>query len=233
MNIKYGKNYFEETSENLLLKNQRPLFSRWVKIIKRYKPSGKLLDVGCGLGFFLESAEKYYDAHGIDISEYSIREARKRTKRSKLSIGNATNLNYENEFFDVITAFDLLEHISSPIKALKDFHRVLKPNGIIIVRVPNVSSIGEKIKKDGWFGYTDKTHISLLSNNDWLNLTKKTDFEILDIFYDGLWDTPYFKFIPKILQDVFIKVPTLILFLLGVRFPKPYGENLCIIMRRK
>jgi SAM-dependent methyltransferase len=82
MNQEYDKNYFEKTAEDagLILKERRPLWRRWVKIIQKYKASGKLLDVGCGPGFFLAYAERYYDAHGIDISEYAIKEAKYRTK---------------------------------------------------------------------------------------------------------------------------------------------------------
>lgn len=236
MNMKeeYDKNYFEKTAEDtgIILKERRPLWRRWVKIIQKYKASGKLLDVGCGEGFFLAYAGRYYDAHGIDISEYAIREAKYRANQVTISLGDATNLDYKNESFDIVTCFDLLEHLPDPQLAIQEFYRVLKNNGIVIIRVPNTDSIGARLKKEEWFGHRDKTHISLLSNEEWIDLLKTNGFEILEVFYDGLWDTPYFKGIPKVLQDLFIKFPSLILFWLGVKFSKRWGENLCIIIRR-
>ena len=233
MNMKreYDERYFKETVEDkrVILKERRPLWRRWVKIIREYKASGKLLDVGCGLGFFLAYAEKYYDAHGIDISEYAIRKAKQRTQTAKLSVGDVMNLDYGNDYFDIITCFDVLEHLPNPRLALQEFYRVLKKGGILIIRVPNTESIGAKWKKEEWFGHRDKTHVSLLSNEEWINLLKDTNFKILEIFYDGLWDTPYFNHIPMFLQDIFIKFPSLVLFLLGVKYSKKYGENLCII----
>lgn len=231
----YGKSYFEKTSEDarLILKERRPLWRRWVKIIRKYRASGKILDVACGLGFFLAYAERYYDAYGIDISEYAIKKAKQRTTQAKISVGDATNLDYESDYFDIVTCFDLLEHLPKPALALKEFHRVLKKGGILVIRIPNISSIGAKLKKEKWFGYRDKTHVSLLSNNEWMKLLKDNGFEIMEVFYDGLWDTPYFNSIPAFLQDVFIKLPSLILFLLGVKYSKKYGENLCIIAKAK
>jgi SAM-dependent methyltransferase len=235
MKKEYNKNYFEKTAEDvgLILKKRRPLWRRWVKIIREYKTLGKLLDVGCGQGFFLAYAERYYDVYGVDISEYAIREAKQRTYKAKLSIGEATNLDYKNGYFDVVACFDLLEHLPDPVLALREFYRVLKNDGILVLRVPNTSSIGARLKKEEWFGQRDKTHTSLLSNEEWLGLLKERGFEIVEVFYDGLWDTPYFKGIPKVLQNFFIKFPSLALFWLGVKFSKEYGENLCIIAKKR
>lgn len=231
MKQKYDKKYFEKTAEDvgLLLKERRPLWRRWMKIIHKYKASGKLLDIGCGPGFFLEHAERYYDAHGMDVSEYAIREAKQRTQTAKLSVGDATNLHYENDYFDIVTCFDLLEHLPNPELALQEFYRVLKNEGIRIIRVPNTSSLGARRKKEEWLGHRDKTHASLLSNEEGIDLLTENGFEIWEVFYDGLWDTPYFKGIPKLLQDIIIKFPLLTLFWLGIKFSKKYGENLCMI----
>jgi len=79
----------------------------------------------------------------------------------------------------------------------------------------------------------DKTHISLLSNEEWLAMIRKNNFDVLDIFYDGLWDTPYLKYIPRIFQDFSIKFFSLGLFLLGMKFSRKYGENICIIASRR
>jgi len=235
MKQKYDKRYFEKTAEDvgLILKERRPLWRRWVKIIHKYKASGKLLDIGCGPGFFLAYAERYYDAHGIDISEYVIREAKQRTHTAKLSVGDVTDLDYKNDYFDIVTCFDLLEHLPNPALALQEFYRILKENGILIIRVPNTCSIGARWKKEEWFGHRDKTHASLLSDEEWMDLLKDNCFEIMEVFYDGLWNTPYFNHVPNFLQEIFIKFPSVILFLLGVKYSKKYGENLCIIGKKE
>ena len=227
----YTDKYFKETAENvgLILKSRRPLWRRWVKVIRKYKASGKLLDVGCGPGFFLAYAGNYYDIYGVDISEYAIREAKKRVPAAKLQIGSATHLYYKRDYFDVVTCFDLLEHLPDPELAVEEFNRVLSDKGVLIIRVPNINSLGAKRRKAAWFGYRDRTHVSLWSNEEWIGLLKKSGFDIIEVFFDGLWDTPYFKLLPKLLQDVFIKLPSLVLFLCGMKFSQKNGENLCII----
>lgn len=234
MKQEYDEQYFEKTAEDvgLILKERRPLWRRWVKIIRKYKPSGKILDVGCGQGFFLGYAKKYFDTSGLDVSVYCIKESKCRTHLDNLLVCDATSLSYKSGSFDIVTCFDLLEHLPNPELALKEIYRVLKNEGILIIRVPNISSIGATLKKEEWFGCRDKSHLSLLSNEEWLGLLEGCGFKILEVFYDGLWDTPYFKKVPKILQDIFIKFSSLILFWLGLRFPKKYGDNLCVIVKR-
>ena len=227
----YDEGYFKETRDNvgLLLKTMRPMWWRWVRIIRRYKPSGHLLDVGCGEGYFLQYAEKYYDTYGSDVSEYCIREAKQRTDRTRLSVGSVMHIDYEDESFDMITCFDVLEHLDDPDAAVRECQRVLKRRGMFVARVPNTSSIGCKWKKEEWFGYKDKTHVSLLSNEEWFEVFRKNNFEMVGVFYDGLWDTLYLKYVPKFIQDCFIKIPSLGFFLVGMKFPRKWGENLCII----
>lgn len=233
MKERYNKQYYDQTAKGvgLLLKNRRPLWSTWVKIIQVYKPNGNLLDIGCGVGWFLAYVERYYDTYGLDISEYAINEAKHRTN-AKLTVGGVSCIDCKDNYFDIVTCFDLLEHIRISWLAIEEFHRVLKPNGLLVVRVPNTESVGLKLKGDDWFGLRDKTHISLFDNETWIGLFSGNGFTIESVFYDGLWDTPYFMMIPKILQDVTIKYPSLILFMLGLKFSQRFGENLCIIAKK-
>lgn len=231
----YNGDYFKKTRNNvgLLLKSIRPVWWRWIRIIRKYKHDGSLLDIGCGEGYFLQYADRYYNTYGTDVSDYCISEASRKTKKTKFSIGSIMHIDAGNESFDVITCFDVLEHLKDPETAIKECRRVLKSEGVFVVRVPNINSLGCKWKKDKWFAYNDKTHISLLSNDEWFEMIHRNDFEVLNTFYDGLWDTPYMKYVPRIFQDIFIKFFTLGLFLLGMKFSMRYGENLCMITKKR
>jgi 2-polyprenyl-3-methyl-5-hydroxy-6-metoxy-1,4-benzoquinol methylase len=235
MASEYDEKYFIKTRNitGVLLNEKRPLWKRWVKVIQKLIPSGRLLDIGCGEGYFLEFAERYYETYGMDISEYCIKEAMKRTKKSRLSQGDIFKLNYSDEYFDVVTCFDILEHVENYDSAVDECKRILKEEGIFVVRVPNTSSFGLKWKKQNWFAYKDKTHVSLLHKKVWLELLEKHGFEIKEIIYDGLWDTPYLSHVPNFLQTLLIKIPSILLFYVGGNLPEGFGENVCIIAQRQ
>jgi hypothetical protein len=67
---------------------------------------------------------------------------------------------------------------------------------------------------------------------EWLRMLMKAGFRIIDVFYSGFWNTPYVNYVPSILQHLLIRVPSVILFYLGFRFPD-VGEGLCIVAEKK
>jgi SAM-dependent methyltransferase len=220
---KFDRKYYERYF------NIKSLYLFETRYLRKEKKTGKLLDIGCGVGNFLIHAEKYYEAYGVDISPFAVGYAKRKLKRAALVVASANNLPFYDNTFDVVTCFDVLEHIKDPKEALKEIYRVLKLRSLLLIRVPNIDSIGREIKKRNWYGFRDKTHISLLCNERWIKLVEEAGFTIVEVFNDGLWDTPYINKIPKIFQDVLIKIPSILLFQCGVRFPKRLGENLYII----
>jgi len=202
---KFEKRYFESECgySSSILKGRKPLQHRfWIRYLKRHKKGGRLLDVGCGKGFFLEYAEKAYETYGIDVSKYGIEQAQSKLHRAKLYVGNAEHLDFDADYFDIVTCFDVLEHLDKPELAIKECYRVLAQNGLFIVCVPNLQSIGHQWKKQQWFGYRDPTHLSLLPEEEWEQLLQRNNFRIVDRFYDGLWDSPYFGKVPAFIQHL-------------------------------
>ena len=108
-----------------------------LRIIKKLKPKGKLLDIGTNMGFFLRKAKDLgYDVQGVEPSP----------SLSKIA-SEQFNLNIKNSFFeassfsqkefDIITMIDVFEHITNPIELLKHAFIVLKDDGILCIKVPN------------------------------------------------------------------------------------------------
>jgi len=196
---RFDKQYFESFSSagRALLKGWRPLQDRfWLIYLKRHRKKGRLLDIGCGMGFFLEYAEKFYETYGMDVSEYAIKEARGRLHSTKLFLGNVNQLGLKSNCFDTVTCFDVLEHLEKPELAIKECYRVLQKGGFYIFSVPNTDSYGLKWKKEKWRGYRDPTHATFLSSKEWSQLPEKNGFTVIDRFYNGLTDSPYFKGVP-------------------------------------
>lgn len=99
--------------------------------------SRHVLEIGCSSGVLIRCLEKdgYASVVGIDISPEAIRECHRRGT-SNAQIMDAQKLDFADDQFDVITASDVLEHLGDDTGALRDWHRVLKPGGIVIIFVP-------------------------------------------------------------------------------------------------
>jgi len=142
-----------------------------VKEILKYKNSGKLLDIGCALGFFLRFAENYFETYGIDISSLAIKKAKTITPNSKLFVQDAQlKYPFKDNFFDIVTSYDVIEHLSNPYGSLKESFRVLKTSGYLFLQTPTDKS--QKI-------IIDNTHISLFSKSRLVYILKKIGFNIV------------------------------------------------------
>jgi SAM-dependent methyltransferase len=113
------------------------------QLLKRFqsslgpKPSAlSLLDLGCGTGGNFPVLKKFGQVISCDIEPEALRFARRQFPKGKWLKADAVKLPFRNESFDVVTAFDLLEHLQKERAALKEWMRVLKPGGLLVLTVP-------------------------------------------------------------------------------------------------
>ena len=109
-----------------------------VKALKKEKATaGKLLDVGCGPGWFLKDLIKTFqniDFTGCDLSERMVFHAKNNlSPKVNVVVGDAQNLPFADDSFDIVTSTLAFHHFPQPDKAISEFHRVLKPNGLMVV----------------------------------------------------------------------------------------------------
>ena len=104
---------------------------------KENATAGKLLDVGCGPGWFLKDLIKSFqnmDFTGCDLSDRMVFHARNNLpSKVEVVVGDAQNLLFPNNSFDIVTSTLAFHHFPQPDKAISEFHRVLKPKGLMIV----------------------------------------------------------------------------------------------------
>lgn len=106
-------------------------------LVSTYGPKGtkKILDAGCGTGGLAARLKRKNEVIGIDISPEAIKLAKKRRVRAVLA--SITKIPFRAREFDVVTSVDVIYHrLVNDQQALREFHRVLKPNGVLILRVP-------------------------------------------------------------------------------------------------
>ena len=125
-------------------KTKTPWILEKLENLNLLNPTTKILDVGCGAGFLSnELALSGLRVTGVDLSVESLVVAREydKTKNVLYLTADAYHLPFNNESFDVITAMDFLEHVENPEMVIKEFSRVLKPNGIFIFHTFNRNPI--------------------------------------------------------------------------------------------
>lgn len=128
-------------------------FGNWIrkiqiKVIKstKIKKGSKVLDAGCGTGNLLFLLEKNdVELYGIDVSKEMLKIAKYKLKNTKLELSPAENLNFKNNFFDYVFSIDAFHHYFDKEKAMKNFHRVLKRNGKLIIVDVNFGSHLNKV----------------------------------------------------------------------------------------
>ena len=131
------KDYVTRIGKSKKLQN----FQHVLKKIKETKATGKFMDIGCATGVFLDMAQKEgYDVTGVDVSDFACAYARENFGVKTLN-GKLEDLHLQDKSFDIITMWDVIEHVPDPHLFLQEVHRVLKDDGIIFVLTVNDSSL--------------------------------------------------------------------------------------------
>jgi 2-polyprenyl-3-methyl-5-hydroxy-6-metoxy-1,4-benzoquinol methylase len=128
--------------------------------INQLVPSrGRLLDIGSGLGSFLKVAqEDGWDAVGIEPQKSAALHCRSQLGAT-VHFGTIENCNFEKESFDVVTLWDVWEHVHDPLIFLDNCVSLLSPGGVLALSVPNTSGLPARIFKGQW-RYVMKTHLN-------------------------------------------------------------------------
>lgn len=120
---------------------------------------GKLLDIGCGVGDFIHTAEtKGWECTGVEPSEDAQNIARQRIKACIIQSQDLEKL--EDESFDIITMWHVLEHVDNLKWQVEQLHRLVKPNGRIVIAVPNYKSYDGQFYKEKWAAYDVPRHLN-------------------------------------------------------------------------
>jgi len=124
-----------------------------------HKQSGALLDLGCSSGAFLQTLRgKNWDLYGIEMSAESAKRAEEKSG-AKVFVGNILDAQFPAEFFDVITCFDVFEHLYEPRRVMQRVSEWLKPGGIFYVLVPNIKSAECHVFGSYWHGLELPRHL--------------------------------------------------------------------------
>jgi SAM-dependent methyltransferase len=114
-------------------------------------PPGRLLDVGAGDGNFLGHMTRAgWQAEGTELSADSARLAARRAGPSRIHVGALEDLELEEAAYDLVTLWDVLEHLYRPLEALRKARTLLRPGGVLLVSVPNFHALESQLMGRRW-----------------------------------------------------------------------------------
>lgn len=125
-------------------------FQKELQRIEELKERGKLLDIGCGLGHFLRLARQDgWKVWGVEIAHPAVEYARNNFSLD-IYAGTVENCNLKDTSIDVVTMWDVIEHIENPLETLAATQKKLKKGGLLVIKTPDEKSL---FKKGGRFLY--------------------------------------------------------------------------------
>lgn len=161
---------------------------RYDELLDKFEPFRKtnnIIDVGCGDGFFLEMARKRkWNVFGTEFTEEAIGVCQNKGIKMTMSPLEATL--YEAGFFDIITSFEVYEHINTPVSELAAYSYILRKGGIIYVTTPNFNSISRNILKSKWNIIEYPEHLSYYTCNTLTSLFEKNKYKRIGISTTGI-----------------------------------------------
>jgi len=127
----------------------RARLEEWARALAPYRASGRLLEVGCGAGHFLEVVRTHgFEPWGTEISKSALEILGKRGFR--VLNGELTNHDLPPSHFDAIVLFEVIEHLDDPSKYLAEFRRLLRDGGVLMLTTPNFGSLSRRLLNERW-----------------------------------------------------------------------------------
>ena len=150
---------------------------------------GKLLDVGCGIGWVVAEAEKRgFEGTGIDSSKV-FTDLGKKALRVKL-FSKSLEKFQTKEKFDVIILNHVLEHIKDPVKFLQTVKMLLKPGGELLIACPNIRSLIFFLFKERWYGLQPAQHLSQFTPQTISMVVEKSGLVVRNVSTGSLYYNP-------------------------------------------
>ena len=214
---------------------KRATFRYNVATLESFADHGRILDIGCGHGFFLQELDSNrWRKVGLDLAESAIREAGK--KGVEVHSTTLEEAHFPQNHFDVVTAFHLLEHVAKPKELLTETFRILKPGGFLYLELPDVGSVPARMFKRNWW-YIMRFHTHYFSRTTLGRMLRSAGFRPLywerpkkswsiqylakkSSAYGFLWQIFFLPFTLPIFSKIFFTGRPLDL--MGVISQKPY-----------
>jgi SAM-dependent methyltransferase len=180
------ESYYKDDSQTKLMSrvNQIGIDKRCriITTLPRENKGGRLLDIGCATGFFIDKLRQSgsWQVWGVETSDYAVKFAREQLHLNVFQ-GELAEANFTEGFFDVVTLWDVLEHLPDPNCAVNEISRISKPGSFIVLRVPNLSSLDARLFGPAWAGFDLPRHYYAFSKQNLVELFNDHGYSVSQV----------------------------------------------------
>jgi 2-polyprenyl-3-methyl-5-hydroxy-6-metoxy-1,4-benzoquinol methylase len=145
----------------------------------------RVLDVGCAAGYFLRvMRDEGHDVFGVELSAAIARHARSELGNERIHVGTLGDLpagspHFAAGSFDLVTMWDVVEHVADPQALLRQAHQLLKPDGTLVIETQNVDSAFAILLGRRWHHYKHEEHLYHFNPETVTKLLQQTGFELV------------------------------------------------------
>ncbi|MCB1178865.1 MAG: class I SAM-dependent methyltransferase [Leptospiraceae bacterium] len=176
-----GKSEYSYKDERRTEKYDSYVWDARIKNIKKFIKNGNFLDVGCSFGGLLSRAKQAgFNPYGVEVSEFSSEFTRK--KGIPVFTGNFIDCEYEENFFDVITMIEVIEHLENPSKVFDKLYSLVKPGGLVVIQTANFDGLQAKEEGKNYHYYLPG-HLYYYSDSNLTNFLKERGFSKFNVYY--------------------------------------------------
>lgn len=146
----------------------------------------RLLDIGCLTGILLAEAKKAgMKATGVDISRDAVMYCRKKGFTVLAGTIQSLGSKVKSKSFDIVSAFQIIEHERDPLAMMKRIHLLLKKGGVVVLATPNYGGVWRKFMGRRWFGFAHPEHVVLFDFKTMGTLLQKAGFKDIEVRADS------------------------------------------------
>jgi len=175
---RYDRDYFQGILHRETKRSQRN--HHRLEQLLPLRPNGRLLEIGFGAGGFLEAAAQHYEIQGIDVSRWAVQHVPRHLRR-RVRVQDIADKSLGRHQYDVVAAYNVLEHLADPPRALAHIARGLTPNGVLIGSVPNNGgAVGRVVTAIA--NAFDRTHINTPPPEQWRAWLEQAHFGDIELF---------------------------------------------------